>query len=116
MGGTSQGGGDRRQAGLKGRRGRKTGLSTYIFYWYYTDRRYMSVLVQCKVSVYPSTLYWPFFYFHLQGDQLYMGVCFWSFVKDELSSVRVFSSLHCTLQATFYKVSEKYGHVYLVRL
>ena len=31
---------------------------------------------------------------YLQGDQLYMAVCFWYLVKSHLSSVRGYSSLH----------------------
>ena len=36
---------------------------------------------------------------YIQGDQLYMVVCFWYPVKSYLSSVRV----HYTRKATFYK-------------
>ena len=32
----------------------------------------------------------------IQGDQLYMAVCLWNFVKCELTSERVYSSLHWT--------------------
>ena len=51
--------------------------------------------------------------FDLQGDQLYMAMCFWYLVKSDLSSVRVDSSLYW--KVIFYKVSEKHGHVFMVR-
>ena len=50
----------------------------------------------------------------LQGDQLYMAVCFWFLVKRDLSSVRYCTVAYTSL--TFYKVPEQHGHVYLVGL
>ena len=35
--------------------------------------------------------------FALQGDQLYMAVCFWYLFKSDLSSNSVYSSLHLAL-------------------
>ena len=43
---------------------------------------------------------------YIQGDQLYMAVHFWYRVKSDLP----------VYVCTFYKVPEKHGHVYLVRL
>ena len=34
--------------------------------------------------------------YHVQCDQLYMAVCFWYLVKSAISSLRVYSSEHCT--------------------
>ena len=42
-------------------------------------------------------------------DQLYMTVCFWYLVRNDMSSVRVYRSLH-------YNVPAKHDHVYLVTL
>ena len=44
---------------------------------------------------------------NIQGDQLYMAVCFWYLVG-------VYSILHWT--SHFLQGSRKHGHVYLVRL
>ena len=43
-----------------------------------------------------------------------MAVLFWYLVKCDLTSVRVYSSLHWT--SHFHKVPENHGHVYLVGL
>ena len=43
----------------------------------------------------------------LQGDQLYMAMCFWYLLKRDLSSVRCCIVAHISL--TFYKVPEQHG-------
>ena len=48
----------------------------------------------------------------IQGDQLYMSVCFWYLVNSDWFSLRGYS----TRQLTIYKVPTKHGNVYLVRL
>ena len=47
----------------------------------------------------------------IQGDQFYMAVCFWYPVKNDLSGVCVYISVHWT--SHFLK---EHGHVYLVRV
>ena len=43
-----------------------------------------------------------------------MSVCFWNLVKNDLSSVHMYSKYNGDI--TFYRVLEKHGHVYLVGL
>ena len=43
-----------------------------------------------------------------------MALCFLSFEKSDMSSVRVYSNLHLT--SHFFPGTRKHGHVYLVRL
>ena len=50
----------------------------------------------------------------LQGDQLYMAVCFWYPVKSDFSRTRAYSIVQWKI--TVYKVPGKHGHVYLVGL
>ena len=50
----------------------------------------------------------------VQGDQLYMAVCFWYLVKWTCTVYAC--NVAFTKQDTFYKVPEKQGHVYLLRL
>ena len=49
--------------------------------------------------------------FKLQGDQLYMALCFWYFVKSDFYRVH-YSTLAYTGQITSYKLPETHGNVY----
>ena len=54
-------------------------------------------------------------YATVQGDQLYIAVYLWYLVKRDLSSFATVHKRQYT-NATFYKVPDKHGHVYLVGL
>ena len=47
---------------------------------------------------------------HLQGDQLYMAVCF----EEKVTCPVYVCSVAKIRQVTFYKVPEKHGHVFLL--
>ena len=65
------------------------------------------VYLQCSKMLFYFSIFTP----QLQGDQLNMAVCFWYFVKSDLSSEHVYSKVAYTGQVTFDKVPEKHGHV-----
>ena len=46
----------------------------------------------------------------VQGDQLYMAMCFWYSVKSDLSDVRVYCSVHWTSHI----LKGTNGHLYVV--
>ena len=51
---------------------------------------------------------------YIQGDQLYMAVCFWYLVKRDLFTARKLSVAYTSVP--FNTVPEKHDYVYLVRL